>query len=406
MQRILIVSGSYPDIPCGIAPYVAKVAGMLAERGRFEVDVLTSNRPEVRRETEAAGGQTTPEGVAGYDVYPVIDHWSLFSMNDMITGIEKLAPDVVFIQNPTLMYRGFNSILMSLLVPRLKRRLPDLRLVVMQHDIAVAAPWSRVRYRPLLRAADAIALSNSRDIQAVRDQGIEPAKIYRVPLMGYPKLHSFDPGKKKPYRCGFGIPADAVCICYFGFVLPGRNLDILLQAIQGLRQKGYPVHGLIMGGAHKEASRYYEDCRKLARQLGINEHTTWTGFAGEQQIADGLAAADLFVSLPDRGADMRNTSILTALRSGLPVITSRNEHFYIDRELEELGCIMLPPRDVNALQAACLRLMENPVSPEQLKQQSQILHPDRIWSFHIDQLERAFRGEPAQVFSLRYTASD
>ena len=51
--------------------------------------------------------------------------------------------------------------------------------------------------------------------------------------------------------------------------------------------------------------------------MGLTEHITWTGFADDRKVADGLAAADVFV-FPSR-TDTYGVVMLEAMASGVPV---------------------------------------------------------------------------------------
>ena len=389
-RRLLIVSGSFPNIRCGVSGHVRIIAERTAVRGDYEVAVLTSADEAV--DLSAIAGAKA----ADYTVYPRVTKWSALSRRTICAEILQLEPDVVHVQNPTAKYSGWNSWTMSAVVPLLKRMAPSLRVVVMQHDIALSKPWLRRRYRPLLKATDAVTVSNSRDYQAVVDQGISREKIYLTPVGSHFQIKPAGEQEKIECRRRLGLPEGAKVVVFFGFVLPGRNVDVLIEALGHLRQLGRDVHGLILGGAHPDAPDYYEKLQQQSRQQGLDEHVSWTGFATEQQIADGLAGADVFVSLPQRGADLRNTSIQSGILAGLPVVTARNERYYVDRDLDQFGCVCVQPRQVNEVAGAIAALLDESPGAEVLAQRATLLEPERIWSKHIEMNCRAYRGEPPQ----------
>jgi len=321
---------------CGISPYVREIAERTAGRGDYDVHVLTSDDGAVDM------------GLArGYAVHPRVKRWGPQWAGQIVREILRLEPGVVHIQNPTIKYAGWRSVTMSVVGPRLKRKAADVRLVVMQHDIAVGRPGFRWRYRPLFRAAA---------------------------------------------RERLGVPEKAVCAAYFGFVLPGRNVDVLLGALVRLRDEGQAVRGIILGGAHPEDPGYFDECRQLAEQLGLGEVVTWTGFASEEQVGEGLAAADVFVSLPERGADLRNTSILTAVRAEVPIVTTVNERHYRDADLDRLGCVYVDGRDAGSVARGIMQQVERPPGREELAAQAAALEPEKVWQGHIEMNVRAYQG--------------
>jgi glycosyltransferase involved in cell wall biosynthesis len=393
--RLLIVSGSFPEIRCGVSGHVRIIAEGAVHTGDYEVSVLTSDDPAVKSHL-----------AQGYTVHPRIQVWCPTKALSICREILFLSPDVVHIQNPTVKYTGKRSLTMSAVGPLLKLKAPKVRLVVMQHDIAIGDPLLRFRYYPLFAAADAVVVSNSRDEQAIRAQGIYRHKLYRAPVSAHLALHPPSAEQKMRSRQALGIPTDAVCAVHFGYIHPLRNVDVLLRALAVLPKRlrdnhahaarehaTRKVYGLILGGAFAGAEDYYEQCKSLARRLGLDRRVTWTGFATAEQIADGLAAADVFVNLPQRGADLRNTSILTGMLAHLPVVTTRNYRYYRDAELESLGCLCVHPRDPRAVADAICRYLVSPPSPEELARRVAILNPEKIWTRHIDINHRAYRGE-------------
>jgi len=345
--------------------------------------VLTSADPAVR--TGSA---------LGYQVHPTVESWGLGNVSGLCGQILELEPDIVHVQNPTVKYNSWRSLLMSMVIAALKRRKPGLCVVLTQHDIAIGRGLFRRRYGPALRRADAVLVSNQRDYQAVIGQGVDPGKVHlaRVSAHFAPPGRSAD--RRSAARASLNIADDMHCLMYFGYVHPGRNIDTLVRAVGLLRAAGRPVCAVIAGGPYRRAERYYRRCQRLARDLGVADHISWTGFAGEEQVLECLAAADVFVSLPERGADMRNTSIITAILAELPVITTRNRRYYVDADMDGFGCTYVDPHDAAALAEAVRRIAENPPTAEVLRQRAKALAPERIWAGHIDVSMAAYRREP------------
>lgn len=380
----MIVSGSFPNIPCGVSGHVDIIASRTAARGDYDVHVLTSDDSDVNLDLGK-----------NYTIHPRIKRWSWFDSYTICKEIIRLKPDVIQIQNPTIKYYSWRTIVMCTVVPLLKFMAPDIRIVVMQHDIAVGKWLYRWRYFPMLYSADAILVSNARDYQAIIDQNISPYDVHIAPVGSHMKAHQRTPQQIRRSRQVLDIPEDSFCISYFGYVHPGRHIHVILEAIAKLREKNHPAHGLIMGAAFKDQDEYYENCKKRAVELGLEEHVTWTGFASPEQITDGLAATDVFVSLPERGADMRNTSIQTALLSQLPVVTCLNTRYYRDEDLENMGCVMISEINRENVMNAILEALDNPLPQPFLDRRSSWLAEDNVWPRHIDANIRAYHNQPA-----------
>lgn len=376
--RLVIVSGSFPDVVCGVSPYVERIARMIARRGEFDLHVLTSADPAVNVSV-----------ARGYQVHPHVEDWRFFCAGRICRHILDLNPDVVLIQNPSIKYRGIHALTMSQVAPKLKKLAEHVRIVVTQHDIALSRPVLRKRYRRLFNAADAILVSNQRDLQAVSDQGIVPEKIHQARFSSFIKLHPVTAESRLAGRKALGIPERAECVVFFGFVLPGRNVDVLLRAVKRLKKERPNIHLLVLGGANKQAPNYYQQCRHLSKKLKLDSCVTWTGFATDQQIADGMAGADVFACLLSRGADMRNTSIITGLLAQLPVVTSENPRYYRDPQIQQYGCLCIDPNDPADVAKGLATYLDHPPLSAQRQQVARQLQPETLWAEHLDVVSAA-----------------
>lgn len=392
--RLVIVSGSFPNIFCGVSRHVDIIARRTAHRDNYDVHVLTSTDPAV-----------DPTITQGYHVHGRVGKWGILQAHHICREILRLRPDVVHIQNPTIKYRGWHSGTMSAVVPLLKRMAPQVRVVVMQHDIAVGEPVLRWRYYPLFHAADAIVVSNRRDYQAVLAVGISRSKLYLAPVSSHLTPTANSASTRASGRDKFGIDMNARCVAYFGFIDPARNIDVLVRAIKLLHHKDMHIQGLIMGKAHAGQESYYRKCQQLAEKLRIAKYIIWTGYADHEQIANGLAAADVFVSLMQRGADLRNTSIITAILAHLPIVTTQNPRYYTDTDLARFGCIFVKPTDPAVVADAIAKVLDNPPAEEFLVRRAAALQPDAVWDKHVAVNISAYRGETPSVQATASGAS-
>jgi len=120
IKRLVILSGSYPQIRCGVAGHAKLIAERTTALNRFDVHVLT-----------AADKAVDPSLAKGYVVHPTIESFSSFAAGKICQDLLKLDPDIVHIQNPTVKYTGWRSVVMSQVARKLKKLKPNIRLVVM-----------------------------------------------------------------------------------------------------------------------------------------------------------------------------------------------------------------------------------------------------------------------------------
>ncbi len=360
---------------CGVSNHIRFVAERLADK--FDVHILTSCHNSI--DVNIA---------QNYRVYPIIKSWKLSNYHHICSEIIKFNPDIVHIQNPTAQYTGFNSLLMSLVASRLKKLQPHIRIVAMQHDIAIGRPLLRWRYWPLFNACDAITVSNQRDKQAIIKLKINPNKIIISPITAHFQLEPSSKEQINQARIEFGITKNTLCISYFGFIHPGRHIDLILKALSKIQQQGQPVAAIIMGAPGPKSQNYYKKCQKIAKKHQIK--AIFTGFVDDKKLESGLACSDVFISLPDRGADMRNTSIHTAMLAGVPVVTFENYKYLIDNDLKNTGCVCIDKLEIDLLTQAILQAKDMP--DEILQKARNLVLPEKVWKAHIEANIKAFLG--------------
>ena len=123
------------------------------------------------------------------------------------------------------------------------------------------------------------------------------------------EIEQIAPADKIRLRKNLGISEDSVALLFVGALEPNKRLNIFIEALRILTEKGYKVDGLIIGSGTAES--YYRD--HADKKLGLKN----CQFLGK--IVAGVNAyfqiADIFV-LPGRGG----LAINQALINGLPVI--------------------------------------------------------------------------------------
>jgi len=103
--------------------------------------------------------------------------------------------------------------------------------------------------------------------------------------------------------------------------LPGRltrwkGQEDFIRIIAGLKQRGLPVHGVIVGDAHPRKQYFAVELRAQVRAAGLENDITFTGHRGD--LREIMAVSDVVLSLStDPEAFGRTT--LEALSLGVPV---------------------------------------------------------------------------------------
>jgi glycosyltransferase involved in cell wall biosynthesis len=109
-----------------------------------------------------------------------------------------------------------------------------------------------------------------------------------------------------------GLPADRPVVAFLGLFNRYQGMDLLLEVIGLLRERGRAVHFLLMGFPE-------EKYRQQALDRGLGEMITFTGRVAYGDAAYHLAAADIAVS-PKISLTEANGKLFNYLACGLPCL--------------------------------------------------------------------------------------
>jgi glycosyltransferase involved in cell wall biosynthesis len=159
------------------------------------------------------------------------------------------------------------------------------------------------------RARKLIAVSQSLQ-KHLREAGHPAGKITLVPN-GVPVVSD---------ACAWQPPQGAWTLGVVALFRPRKGVEILLQALAGLRRQGIAARLRAVGSFEDPA--YERQVKELATRLGLSDAIYWTGFASD--MAAEFAKMDVLVvpSLFGEGLPM---AMIEAMAAGLPVVGTRVE---------------------------------------------------------------------------------
>lgn len=298
-MRVLLVSGSYPPMKCGVGDYTQRLAHALANTEEMEVGVLTSRGAE----------SASPSSV---EVLAQMPSWGVRAALHATRVVLAWKPDLVHIQYPTQGYgRGRLPTALPMIV-----RLLGTKIVQTWHEstslrgaasfllrtsaaskIIVVRPGFREALHPLLRA-----MLISRAPVFIPNA----SSIARSALTAEERRLS-----KQAY-----LADQQRLIVFFGFVYPFKGVDLLFEIADPSTDR------IIVAGDLDRNSDYGR------RLLHIAESAPWTGkvafpgFLTPEQAADLLAVSDAVILPFRRGGGEWNSSIHAAVANGAYVITT------------------------------------------------------------------------------------
>lgn len=330
--RVLLITGSFPPMACGVGDYSQWLAEALSECAGTQVAVLTSAEG-------GAAGTKTP-----YQVFPLLQNWQREEAAAVTDLVRRWHPDVVHIQYPTLGYRGD-------LPARLPGLLSPLGVRVVQTWHEPFPLYFPVRVGLMTRILH-MGLPPG-DVIVVRPEYARKMRPWYRMVTARKRLHfipnaptvpkaSLTDAERADIRSQYAKPGKAL-IAFFGFFFEHKGIDELLQIIDP------EAHHLVMVGEVRETDPYQNALVGRIRAPPLAGHVSMTGFVPPAEVARILAAADAVV-LPFRsGGGSWNTSLKAAILQGTVVITTSTTRHGLDANA---NVYYARPKDVADLKEA------------------------------------------------------
>ena len=144
-----------------------------------------------------------------------------------------------------------------------------------------------------------------------------PVKI--IPVGTNIPMQKASEAELKALRQKYGIEKAKVWTI-FGRLSGFRNPQMTLKVLEEARRQSMPVFLLLLGCVRSSNHRLFEDFIKEARQRNVDRYLIETGDLDVQQVSHHLQITDLFLFSQMDGISTRNTTIMSAMDHGLPIV--------------------------------------------------------------------------------------
>jgi len=212
--------------------------------------------------------------------------------------------------------------------------------------------------RKVVCEAAALTANSSATEKALVELGAEPGRIHRVPAspnVGQPTPKGADEIRKR-YQRGAKI------VLFVGRLLEEKGVGDLIEALGLLHDES--VRLVVVGAGVDEAG-----FQAKSRDLGLASRIDFVGWADQEQLANYLAAATIFVGpskpRPGGGVEAQGLVFAEAMAAGLPVVATRCGGIP-DMIIDGQTGLLVEPGDPHALAAAMKRLFDDPALAQRL----------------------------------------
>lgn len=298
-MRILLVSGTFPPMKCGVGNYTADLSVSLAKRAGVEVGVLTS----------AGADESAAPGVR---VLPAARGWGMADVPRIVSVLRSWRPDIVNFQFPTNVYGRSQWVLpwIARLVNgpvaqtwheyHLEGNIPNLPNALLPGGLIVVRPHFLDRmpswYRACLAFKKVAFIPNASTLPDVA--------LSREDRDGILDRWGLSGGRT---------------VAYFGFASPAKGVDLLFEILDPAQHRLALICDLDPSDGYQKALLERADAPPWKGRVAV------TGFLPAEEAARLLAASDAAVFPFLEGGGEWNTSLRGAMAQGTFVLTTSDE---------------------------------------------------------------------------------
>ena len=343
-MKIIIISPAFPPDRDGVGDYTSVLADGLAEKN--EVIIVTSKLKGVKSESKNK-----------FHVIREIDKWGGLDLFHILSICKNFSPELVIIQYVSFMYgRGGINLAFPLLSVLLRIRYS---VFTMLHELFTPFGFSiktflmsliqRLMLFFLIIGSDRIGVSIK-----VWERMLKRFFFWRrsnfkwIPVSSNIKIVSKDSTFKIPV--GF---ENRLILTFFGSFHYAKMVDYVIASLEFLIKKGYNAGLIVIGQDETTISAHIKELPDYLR-----ERIFCTGYCSSEDVSRYLSITDIFLLPLIDGISSRRTTLMTALKHGVPVV-STNGFLTDDIFLQENFTLLSPSTDKALFVANVVRMADD-----------------------------------------------
>nr|MBC7244582.1 glycosyltransferase family 4 protein [Chloroflexota bacterium] len=214
-----------------------------------------------------------------------------------------------------------------------------------------------VAFRGMQRAAHVVIVSEYAKQELVSETRYPAERIHVVYHGLEPIFHPLSPNERERQRAALLRNGNRYLLLHVGHSAARKNTEALYRAVAILRQGGWPVQLVRVGGIPTASQA------RLIEGLGLGPVTTHIAYMENQALPAYYAAADAFI-FPSLYEGF-GVPLIEAMACGTPIVCSDWALFH---EVCSDAAYFADPRCPDALAEAIAQVLANPALCEELRQ--------------------------------------
>jgi len=362
--KVLVVTAEYPPVPGGVGDYSCRLVEELSALGE-DMSVLTSTERDPL-DTRIARTEASWRFPQGQRIWYAVPHWGWRAWPLLKQRIQAERPDVVHFQYQAASYgmRPFIHVAPALIRSWAIRPL----VAVTFHDLRVPYLFPKAGHlrlqalRVMAKMADAAIVTNPGDLAAITGWGVRTvhpivigSNVPNQPPLDY---------HRETWRKRLGVHDTDCLVVFFGFLNRSKGFLELLDAVHTLRQEGFPLRLLVLGGGTGVSDPSNSDYERAVYQrvtdLGLEQVIIWTGYQPPEHVSAHLLAADVAALPYQDGLSTRRGTLMATLEHGVPLLSTA-PRYPVPGLRDGESVLLAPSSDPESLVPSLRRLVTDPL---------------------------------------------
>ena len=323
--KILIISGSYPDLKCGVGICLERLVENMMAKG-VKISLLTDCDPLIIKKDY---------------INALIKIWNICAIPKILSFINRERPHLINFQVPTLKYKARLSAI-SLLPLVSKMCFKATPFVVTVHDYAISRQFFKIFFLPLFLFSDAIVMTNANDIGCLlKSFPFFRHKVRKIRLGPSVEPAPVSRDKIEEFYKNLGYKKGDRFISTFGLIKRGRYIEEILKVFGRLAAEDERLKLMLLGQTQNgHGLKYKDSVSNLIESMGLRNKVRWLEYHNPAEGALYLSLSDLALLFYERGASFRRSTMINYIVRRIPVITNVNKKYGIDDELLSSGMVL------------------------------------------------------------------
>lgn len=302
MNKIIMITGSFPPDKCGVGDYTKLLCDNLSLRN-YDIHIISSYKIDSVK----------------YDIHSDIKDWSIKNIFKIMKLISDINPDIIHIQYPT---KAYGKKLLINFLPFLLR-LKKYFVVTTIHEYSTNTLLGKIRTYFNALAANKVIVVDPIYLEDLKRHGLNEKRINYINIASNIPKCTLTINEKENFKQSLNLKNNL--IGYFGFINKSKGLESLLESMYILKKECKLSSSLVIIAELSLDDKYQRSILDLINKYELNNDILITGYLEENMVAKYISICDFFVFPFVDGYSPKNGSCLAALQEGKQIITTASK---------------------------------------------------------------------------------